>query len=99
MKAVFNKLLKIGFDLGQQPGTVLPNYDEFLPSRATTEVNLSKFIKMDKFRDVFGLVSRAFEADGGTIAVESIGNRNPAMSSQKFVVLSFLVLDEGVPKR
>jgi hypothetical protein len=99
MKAFFNKLLKIGYDLGQQPGTVLPKYDDFLPPRGATESNLNKFTKLDKFQDVFAFVGSSIQEVGGTIAVESIGNRNSSITENKHLAVSFLILDEWTPKR
>jgi hypothetical protein len=92
MKAFCNNLLKIGFDLGQQPGTSLPQFEEILPTRRTTEANTWNFVNLEKFNETFDHVADIMGEIGGTVVLEFL-------EQIEHVVVSLVVVDEWTPRR
>jgi hypothetical protein len=98
MKNFFNKLLRFGYELGQQPGTILPSFEELLPQRDNVSTSLNNFMSTDKLKEIFSHVSNIVKIIGGTLIVESVGQCDPS-EENSYVALSFVILDEWIPKR
>ena len=90
MKEFFNKLLKIGYELGQQTGTNLPDIERLLPPKDMFEMSLQSFIKSANFDDVFSRVASVVNSTGGTLLIENVDD---------YLSISFVVMDSWTPKR
>jgi hypothetical protein len=96
MKTFFNKLLKIGFELGREPNITLPTYEELLPSCDAIESSLHTFTNIDKFKDQFERVKSIFRSGGGSIAIELIDDSS--LNGQLFSI-SLTFMEDWIAKR